>query len=151
MQFAYLKRETGPEYGDSLVPITTLEPLRIALLKARTFISFLNDNQLLMMDTDDNSNWALYYPKSMQHTMGVGALPQVENLDNNIVAIVPSKIGMPVWHQPGIAMVRNTLEIQTLFLESFLDSSRKWLEKNPDKFDELQQHMQTKTIFQKAV
>lgn len=137
MIFMHLKREMS-EYGETLTShIDSTEQSAVALLKARTYLSFLLDNQRLSSDVDASGNWIMYYPKGID----IGPIPKVDELEKEVVAIIPCKLHMPTWHQPGTAMVMNTLENKTLFIESFLDSSRKWLEKHPRKLQEIQENV----------
>ena len=137
MQFAHLKRGVG-DYGDSLVLHDSHNVIsNIALLKARTYLSFLMSNNLLAFEEDKESAWVRYYPKNMN----LGPTPRIAiDLDPEIVAIIPTKLNMPAWEQPGTAMVHNTLEVQALFVE-FLESSRAWLAKNPLRLEELKRNV----------
>lgn len=139
MQFAHLKRGSS-EYGETLTSANENDISSTALLKARTYLSFLLDHNRLAFETDNTGDWIMYYPKGID----LGPIPKIDaKLDPEIVAIIPAKLHMPTWQQPGTAMIKNTLEVKTLFVESFLDSSRKWLEKNPTKLKEIESNLVT--------
>lgn len=136
MQFAHLKRCTT-EYGETLKPTNESEVSEIALLKARTYLSFLLDNNRLSFETDKTGDWLMYYPKGID----LGPIPKMDELPAEVVASIPTKLHMPAWQQPGMAMIKNTLSVKTLFVESFLDSSKKWLEKHPRQLQEINENV----------
>lgn len=109
----------------------------IAVTKARTFLSYLHDNTLLEQ-REHSSGWTLFCraDNSLLHSQPLAP----EAVTDDVLAVVPLRDQLAVWDQPGVMLVRNTLEANMLTKE-WLFSSRRWLDKNPRKRDEIAQHV----------
>lgn len=132
MQFAHLIRCKG-SFGESLIvsPAQANTLQHTALLKARTFLSYLVDNNLLAFEQDEKLGWTMYRPS----WVNLGPIPMA-TVSDDVVAVVPAKIGPPAWEQAGIAFVRHDMEVSALFIE-WLTDSRKWLKNNPSQLEQL--------------
>mgnify|MGYP001484277644 CR=1 FL=1 len=131
MEFAYLQRNDDPKHGSSLVIDKTTN--ETAILRARTLIAILSEKQLLtsIPIVDD---WIVYFPtfsKTFMEKISIGTQPP------NVVAIIPVLPYKQIWEQPGIFAIRSSLEVQTLFNGTFLSFSKKWMQDNPDKVEQI--------------
>ena len=140
MQFAYLrpfdKRIEGrdgfvldvdPRWGD-------VSPASVA--KARTLLSWYRQQQQLECQTNDG--WLLYHRAGVEVTLD--ATTASGNANADIMAVLAVRDRVAAWGQPGLIMLRNTIEAQALMMD-WLYSSQRWLDKNPAKRDELARHL----------
>lgn len=124
MEFVYLKR-IQTEHGERLIPHAVND--EIALLKARTLLYILAENQVLAMNVANEH--VIYYPKT-KPAMSSLLTPNMATSMDDLQAIIPVIPFKQVWDQPGMAYVFGGLENQTLF-SNYLMSSKRWLDNHP--------------------
>lgn len=131
MEFVYLRRVQS-ERGERLLPTNVNDD--IALMKARTLLYVLANNQKLEKETYETHT--LYYPiwNPAIKTLTTPLRPSTYEDIGAIIPVIPFK---QVWEQPGTAYVFGDLENQALFT-TYLLSSKRWLDGHPGSQEEIE-------------
>lgn len=141
MNVAFLEKVPSTDKRYLLKPTLEVNPGdSTALLKARTLLSFLW-GQGLLQSRDAPDGWILMHgpttTKEQIDTIQL-MLSRKSSVSDAPHAVIGMKYGTPSWEQPGIAAIKNDPEIQSIFVNSFLEGSKRWLIKHPDESVALQ-------------
>jgi hypothetical protein len=118
--------EEGP-YGANLVAV---EPdNEVAMLKARTLLAFLNENDALTSETF-NDRFNIIWPRALPKPELRSVYTDMTEYDFTVKALIGVTWKRPAWHQPGFILVDTSLEDS--IYERFLDYSSSWMDNNAD-------------------
>ena len=140
MQIAYLKRTVISQRDPEIQTFTLMVGSNangVATQKARTLLSFLWDRELL--SSSEYHDWIMYCPIITNNaTATLELLPFLQNASEEVAAIMPVKYMEDSCDQYGVIAVRKDEVTQRTFVNSFLDSSRKWLKTHNKERDKLE-------------
>lgn len=143
MQIAYLKRLSIEVNHQAIGETFTLQEGNnanvTATLKARTLLSYLWDNGKLPTYSS-KEGWCCYCTTEIDNEYAVKSITALlPDLAEDIVAVMPVKYMEESSEQLGVFFVRDREDLQRIFVNSFLDSSRKWLQTHKKEMKELQE------------
>lgn len=136
MQLAYLAKAMTPANFETLVLAENIANANeVSMLKARTKLAFLYGEGRLMQTTFCENKWTAFYEKETTTAVDYEML---NGLPDDILAVIPTRNNENSAKQPGVIFVRNDAAIKAIMINSFFDSSKKWLQKNNSELNRLQ-------------
>lgn len=131
MQIAYLKRSpiiiNDETVGETFSLIEGNNANETATLKARTLLAYLWDSGELPVYT--HNDWCIYCTLLLDNEHVIKTIvPHIQNAPSEAVAIMPVKYMEDSDKQYGVIAIRKDENLQRIFVNSYLDSSRKWLQ-----------------------
>lgn len=137
MNVAYLIKEIRPHHT-LLIPNEAVD--QTALLKARTYLAFLQHKRVLKRENKQTWNRIYYDPTSTFQ------FDRMMFEDPNVVAAVPYIEFAERWDQPATAVVKNDNESMELFNNRYLQSSITWLNANKLVLVALEQNFNSRLV-----
>ncbi len=143
MQIAYLKRSSikvgNQTIGETFSLVEGSNANETAMLKARTLLAYLWDASAL--PAYEAGDWCMFYTPMINNEAEIKTIEStLLNLSEDTVAIMPVLYMEDTHKQLGVIAIRKGEELQRIFVNSFLDSSRKWLQTHKRELKELQEH-----------
>ena len=140
MNVAFLEKvpqERNPRIKTLRQTFESNEGDRVALLKARTLLAFLWMNNLL--ESEETPDGWVIFSGSSTSTNSVDSIRSMLTRSTSDAphAVIGMLYGKPSWQQPGVAAIRNDAETKSVFINAFLEESRRWLEQHEDENAEL--------------
>ena len=140
MNVAFLEKvpqERNPRIKTLRQTFESNEGDRVALLKARTLLAFLWMNNLLKSE-ETPDGWVIFFGSSMSRDSVDSIRSMLPRAINDTPhAVIGMLYGKPSCQQPGVAAIRNDAETKSVFINAFLEESRRWLEQHEDEKAEL--------------
>lgn len=142
MQIAYLKRSNiqigNQVIGETLSLVEGNNANETAMLKARTLLTYLWDtNALPAYETGD---WCMFFTPMIDNKAEIKTIEStLLSLSEDTVAIMPVRYMEDTHKQLGVIALRKGEDLQRIFVNSFLDSSRKWLQTHKRELIDLQE------------
>jgi hypothetical protein len=137
MNVAYLIKDIRPHHT-LLVPNEAVD--QTALLKARTYLAFLQYKRVLKRESKQSWN-RIYY-----NSTSTFAFDKMMFDDPNVVAVIPYIEYAERWDQPAVAIVKNNNESMELFNNRYLKSSMTWLNANKQILVALEKQFESRLV-----
>jgi len=148
MQVAFLEKVPGLSGNNAKMLMQTAQSNpgdKVAILKARTLLSFLWMHSLLKADESGFDGWIMFCgPTSSKENVDLLknfiSMGVVSARGDTIDAVIGMVYGKPSWEQPGLIAIKNDIETKSVFINSFLNSSQLYLKRHQSEEEQLLSH-----------
>ncbi len=145
MNVAYLESAPRERHQYNFVNSFTFNPGdKVATLKARTLLAFYAEKKELRSEphVSDGNNWIIHFgPKVTDEKLAEFKTFIPSKLSpiglGVIDAVIAIEYEAQAAEQPAIIAVRDDPVVNAIFVNAFLDSSKRWLHKRPDELFKL--------------